>query len=281
MFLRVATQNLWGIREPLERRLKLAEVQLHKLDLDVLCLQEVRPLPDGKGRTTAHLLAESLGMQCVYEVAMRWTGRDLEPGGSAGEEGLAILSRHAVAEHRVTRLPGTSALQSRILLSACLETNVGETWSHCTHLNYGLADGLRREEQVLAIDATVAAIETDRPHILCGDFNATPDSDEMRFLRGLATLDGRRTHYQDAWLRHHPEEGGSTWCTERGPQRARRSMDVDRRLDYIYVSTRKKDGRGTILESDVVLGARDDDGTCASDHLGVFARIDLGGAVLA
>ena len=35
--------------------------------------------------------------------------------------------------------------------------------------------------------------------ILCGDFNAQPDSDEIRFLSGFTVLEGRTTYYQDAW----------------------------------------------------------------------------------
>ena len=37
------------------------------------------------------------------------------------------------------------------------------------------------------------------PPILCGDFNAEPDSDEIRFLCSLTALDGRTTFFQDAW----------------------------------------------------------------------------------
>ena len=61
------------------------------------------------------------------------------------------------------------------------------------------------------------------PQILCGDFNATPDSDEMRFLRGLTTLGGRRTHFQDAWLRLHREPGPATARARASRGRARTS----------------------------------------------------------
>ncbi|HUP24819.1 MAG TPA: hypothetical protein VNB06_18010 [Thermoanaerobaculia bacterium] len=73
-------------------------------------------------------------------------------------------------------------------------------WCHTTHLHYRLDDGLAREQQVLAIDEVVRNIDATQ-QLLCGDFNASPDHDEIRFLRGLTTLSGRRTHYQDAWQR--------------------------------------------------------------------------------
>ena len=119
---------------------------------------------------------------------------------------------------------------------------------------------------------------TDAPQILCGDFNATPDSDEIRFLRGLTTLDGRRTHFQDAWLRLHREaavgdgpEDGITWSAENELTRPMRSLDIDRRIDYVFATSRKKDGRGTVRRCEVVLRERDG-GICASDHYGVLGR---------
>jgi endonuclease/exonuclease/phosphatase family metal-dependent hydrolase len=151
-------------------------------------------------------------------------------------------------------------------------------------LHYRLDDGVAREKQVLAIDAEIRAIgrdNTSAPHILCGDFNATPDSDEMRFLRGLTTLDGRRTHFQDAWLRLHREaergdgpEQGITWSSENELTRPLRSLDIDRRIDYIYVTSRKKDGRGTIHDCRVTLTEREN-GICASDHYAVVADVQV------
>ena len=115
----------------------------------------------------------------------------------------------------------------------------------------------------------------DSPQILCGDFNAPPDADEIRFLRGLTTLGGRRTHFQDAWLRVHPGEPGITWSSENEQTRPLRSLDIDRRIDYVFVTTRRRDGRGSVRDARVVLDERDDDGQCASDHYGVLAEITL------
>jgi endonuclease/exonuclease/phosphatase family metal-dependent hydrolase len=273
--LRVVTLNFWGQEPPLSTRLGLAERQLRALAPDVIAMQEVRPM-DGaaRGRTTAGHLAVALGLQHVYEPAVPGQGEE------GAEEGLAILSRHPIAEHRVTRLPVPRPGEARILLSAGIDAPCARVWLHCTHLHYRLDDGVARERQVVAIDEAMrdlGAGEPDAPvHVLCGDFNATPDSDEIRFLRGLTTLAGRRTFYQDAFARVHPGEDGFTWCTEVGEARARRSIDWDRRLDYVFVSARRKDGRGTVLDARVVLGERHD-GTAASDHHGVLADIQIAG----
>jgi endonuclease/exonuclease/phosphatase family metal-dependent hydrolase len=167
-------------------------------------------------------------------------------------------------------------------------TDGGPIWVHTTHLHYRLDDGVAREKQVLAIDEAIRALGRDKdsaPQILCGDFNATPDSDEIRFLRGLTTLDGKRTHWQDAWLRLHrecqPGDGpadGITWSSDNEFTRPLRSLDIDRRIDYIFVTSRKKDGRATVHASKVVMTEREGQGAdaiCASDHYGVMADVQV------
>jgi endonuclease/exonuclease/phosphatase family metal-dependent hydrolase len=278
--LRVVTLNFWGTEPPLERRTELAIRQLRELAPDVVCLQEVKP---HAGATTAHAIAEALGMHAHYERGCAWQAGERGMK-TAGEEGLALVTRTPLAAHELTRLPSHHELDdSRILLSGQVETNGGPIWVHTTHLNYRLDDGVSREAQVLAIDAELRARRgnTDPPQILCGDFNATPDSDEIRFLRGLTTLGGRRTHFQDAWLRLHreaePSDGpgdGITWSSENELTRPLRSLDIDRRIDYVFVTSRKKDGRGTVLRSAVVLAERED-GVCASDHYGVLADVQI------
>ncbi|HSS00383.1 MAG TPA: endonuclease/exonuclease/phosphatase family protein [Kofleriaceae bacterium] len=298
--LRVVTLNLWGTQPPLDARLALAVRQLQALAPDVVCLQEVRPLDGRAGRTTAEVLADALGMAAHYAVAVAWD--DGEGALPAGQEGLAILARK-IGDTRVLPLPEPRPADARILLSAAVETAGGPIWVHTAHLHYRLDDGLAREHQVLAIDEAIRACGRERdsaPQILCGDFNATADSDEIRFLRGLTTLGGRRTHFQDAWLRLHrePDPGdgpaqGITWSSENRFTRPLRSLDLDRRIDYLFVTTRKKDGRGTVHDCRVVLTEReappghsaeasgraaeelDEAAICASDHYGVCADVQV------
>lgn len=281
--LRVVTLNFWGTEPPLDRRLDLAIRQLRDLAPDVICLQEVRPLDGKLGTTTAHTIAAALGLVAHYAVACEW---DDHPKLAPGQEGLAILARDILST-RTQALPEPRPADSRLLLSAQVATDAEPVWIHTTHLHYRLDDGVAREKQVLAIDSAIRDLRTDTspPQILCGDMNATPDSDEMRFLRGLTTLAGRRTHFQDAWLRLHrepsPGEGpahGITWSSENRFTRPLRSLDIDRRIDYVYVTSRKKDGRGTIHGSRVVLTDREGDGEdsiCASDHYGVLADVQV------
>lgn len=282
--LRLVTLNFWGTEAPLERRLALATRQLAALDPDVIALQEVKP---HGGATTAHVLAA--GREVLYVPAVRWADGAFGPGTRGGEEGLAIASRWPIVERRALRLPFARPTESRLLLSARLATPAGPIWVHTTHLHYRLDDGAAREAQVLAIDDAIRACgrgNDDPPQLLCGDLNATPDSDELRFLRGLHSLAGRRTHFQDAWLRCHDEprrgegpEAGITWSSENQHTRPLRSLDLDRRIDYVLVTSRKKDGRGTVHDCRVVMTEREGEGAgaiCASDHYGVCADVQIG-----
>jgi endonuclease/exonuclease/phosphatase family metal-dependent hydrolase len=280
--LRVVTLNFWGAEPPLERRIALAVNQLRELAPDVVCLQEVQPIGQ---TTTADAIAKSLGMHAHYAKACAWGDGAWGEGSKAGEQGLAILARAPLLDTRVVELPDPRPGDVRILLSGQVATKGGPIWIHTTHLHYKLDDGVARERQVCAIDAAIRAGRSNdsAPQILCGDFNATPDSDEMRFLRGLTTLEGRRTHFQDAWLRLHrePEPGegpaeGITWSSENQLTRPLRSLDIDRRIDYVLVTSRKKDGRGTIHDCRVVLTEREGaDEICASDHYGVLADVQI------
>jgi len=283
--LRLVTLNLWGTEPPLDRRLALAGRQLAALDPDVIALQEVKPHGDA---TTAHALAAARGDHVLYLPALRWADGAFGPGTVGGEEGLAIVSRWPMLARRALRLPYARPTEARILLSAQLATPAGPIWVHTTHLHYRLDDGAARAAQVLAIDDAIRACgrgNDDPPQLLCGDLNATADSDEVRFLRGLHTLAGRRTHFQDAWLRRHDEPGrgagpaeGVTWSSDNQLTRPLRSLDLDRRIDYVFVTTRKKDGRGTVHDCRVALTERAGDGAdaiCASDHYAVCADVQI------
>jgi len=252
--LRLVTLNFWGTHEPFRARMELAKRQLAALKPDVLCLQEVSRVGES---TTAHELADFLGMNCV----------------TSNE--LAVLARDPIGEHTVTPLPEPRPDDARFLLSARVDTAAGDVWCHSAHLHYRLDDGVAREKQVVAIDDVVSSIDSERPQLLCGDFNSTPDHDEIRFLRGLTTLAGRRTHYQDAFMRIHPDAKGLTWSAENEQTRAWRSLDIDRRIDFVFVTSRAKDGRGSVHDARVVLDERDGDGHCASDHYGVLADVQI------
>jgi endonuclease/exonuclease/phosphatase family metal-dependent hydrolase len=262
--LRCLTLNLWGIEAPLAERMALVTEGLAALAPDVVALQEVREAPAFPNQAAG--LARAAGYHHVFAPATPFGG---------GQEGLALLSRDPIVTYASLELPHAQPQERRILLSACLETGAGPIWVHTTHLNYRLHHGKQREDQVLAIDEAVAARAGEAPQVLMGDLNARPESDEMRFLRGLTTLGGRRTFYQDAWERLFPEERGWTWSAA-NPYTARLDfLDRDRRIDYVLVTPPRRDGRGRIHACQIVFNHPSPEGVYASDHFGVCADVQI------
>jgi endonuclease/exonuclease/phosphatase family metal-dependent hydrolase len=261
--LRCVTFNLWGEQGPAAERLRLTEQALRELAPDVVALQEVREIP-GVLPNQAATLAAALGMHHVFAPAIAWGG---------GHEGLALLSRHPIGAQAQVELPAATASERRVLLSARLDTDAGPVWIHNTHLNYRLHHGREREQQVRAIHAVVTKMVPDNPQILMGDFNARPESDEIRWLRGLTSLGGERVFYQDAWALLHPHEPGWTWTRANPHTDALAFLELDRRLDYVFVTPRRKDGRGIIHDCRLVLDRPDERGLYPSDHFGVLAEV--------
>ncbi len=265
---RAVTLNLFGQEEPLDARMASIVAWLSALEPDVIALQEVRDTPSVPNQ--ARTIAAALGMHCEYAVATRW---------GEGDEGLALLSRWPLRGAASIALPHATEKERRIVLHAISESPVGPLPLFTTHLNWRMTDGVTREHQVVAVEEMVAAAASADalPRILMGDFNAAPECDEMRFWRGEHSLAGRRVYYQDAWALRHPGEPGITWAL-RNPLTERMAfLERDRRLDYILVSQRERDGRGQILDARVVLDVAAG-GLYPSDHFGVYAEIRLAGS---
>jgi len=263
--LRCLTLNLWGAEPPLEQRMAVVVQGLRELAPDVVTLQEVREVP-AKLPNQAETLAKAAGYSYVFASATPFAG---------GQEGLAILSRQPILEHQALELPHAEPNERRILLSARVQNGPGSVWVHTTHLNYRLTHGKQREDQVQAIAAAVAGQTSDSPQILMGDFNARPEADEIRFLRGLVTLGDRRTYFQDAWERVHAGEVGWTWARA-NPYTAKLAfLEPDRRIDYIFVTPMRGDGRGTVRSCAMVFDKPGADAVFGSDHFGLLAEIQV------
>jgi endonuclease/exonuclease/phosphatase family metal-dependent hydrolase len=265
--LRFVTLNLWGENGPHERRLELVGAELERLAPDVVGLQEVREVP-GKVPNQAAALAARLGFAHAFAPATEWGG---------GVEGLAIVTRFPVLRSAHRRLPHATETEGRIVLSVELDRGGGAVpaWVHTTHLSYRQHEGREREDQVMALHQEVSARlgGNEVPQVLMGDFNTVPESDEIRWLGGLTTLGERRVFYQDAWATAHPGLPGVTWALE-NPYRARMGwLRPDRRMDYVFVTPPRGDGRGAIRGAEVVFAQPADDGVYASDHYGVLADV--------
>ena len=253
------TLNIWNVGHWRARRDEILAWIAH-LDPDVLCLQEVVNLDDG--RNQAAWLAE--------RAERHWIGAPGLDLGNGAWFGNAVLSRRPIDAHAITALPALDQDdEARVLLHA--RTDGLDVF--CTHLNWQYHHGYIRESQVLKAVETIerqADATSELPPILCGDFNANPDSNEIRFLCGLATLQERSAFFQEAWRVAGGAGPGYTWDNRNSF--AALDREPDGRIDYIFVGWRRENGAGRV-ESARVVCDRSLTGTFASDHFGLMADI--------
>jgi endonuclease/exonuclease/phosphatase family metal-dependent hydrolase len=262
--LRVATLNVWNRFGPWEERLAAIRAGLEGLAPDLVGLQEVVRLdPDeGDGLDQASAIAAGLGFHIAYSRAKdaRWFGN-------------AALSRWPIARTQVFELPHCGTKERRTLLFAEVASPHGAIPFFVTHLNWKLDEGHVREAQVRDIAQRVESLAGPEgfPAILVGDLNAEPDSDEIRFLRGLTSLGGgRRVYFQDSFAVAGDGTPGYTYA-RRNPFAAP-LREPDRRIDYVLVRGRDERHRGEPLEARVCFD-QPFQGTYPSDHFGVVATL--------
>ena len=270
--LRVATLNCWNIATPFDERMALIRASIEAIQPDVIGLQEIIVRRDGFDQAARVL--DGLGYRWVFGAAFRWNAlHALLPFDHDGDAfGNVVAARWPIVEHTVHPLPGAETGERRSLLATRIETPSGTLAFLTTHFNWRFDHGYVRERQALAVAEFTRhwAGESTLPPVLVGDLNAEPDSTEVRFLSGLATLGGRSIYFQDAW-RVAGAGPGLTW-DNRNPFAAL-AFEPNRRIDYILVGLPNRiDGRGRI--ESVRLAFTEPAGTIfASDHFGVVADI--------
>ena len=284
--LRVAQLNVGSLFEPgwEERRGVIVE-WLEHLAPDVVCLQEV--WEDGNSGNSAGWIVDHMpdaGWHWRFGgggfPATVWPDPELRFGS-------AILSRWPIDEHAFHLLPVVAGLHPGVdnIPWELLHVRTAGLDVFSTHLAAAPEYGRHRAAQVLAIDELIRAARGDldtlvdfqtpreaMPPILCGDFNAEPESDEIRFLSAMTALDGRTTHYQDAW-RAAGDGPGWTHDWRRNPIAA--ALNGPRkRVDYVFVGDPflRAGSAGRVLSASL---AFDDTltGRVASDHTGLVVDI--------
>ena len=272
--LRVLTINCWSVSEPFEERMAIVRRGLASEAPDVVGFQEVIVRRDGFDQGA--LLLPDGEFFHVFGAAFRWTdeGTRLPHERDGSGFGNLIGSRWPIVKSQVRQLPGTEDGEPRTVLAVLAQTPAGLLPVLTTHLDYEPHHGHVRERQVLVLEAFTRewAAAADLPPVLLGDFNARPDSNEMRFLRGLASLDGRSTYFQDAWEVAGRDGAGHTWDNRN--RFAAFSWEPDRRIDYVLVGAPDARGRGRVESAHIVFETPVGD-VFASDHFGVVADLRL------
>ncbi len=269
--LRVVTLNCWNVAEPFRERMAIIRNGLESEGPDVVGFQEVVVRRDGFDQ--ARLLLDR-SFARVFGATFSWSddGTMLAPNGDGSGFGNLIASHWPIVKSEVRRLPGLEGGEPRAVTAALVESPGGILPVLSTHLDCELHHGHVRERQVLALDAFARAwaADADLPAVLLGDFNAHPDSNEMRFLRGLASLAGRSTYFQDAW--DIAPGSGYTWDNRN--RFAAYAWEPDRRIDYVFVGPPGSDGRGRVESARLAFTTPVGD-VFASDHFGLVVDIRI------
>lgn len=257
------TWNLWWQFGPWQDRQPAIAAEFERVDPDVALLQEV--WSDDEHDQAAQLAERS----------ERYVARTTTAEGDPQKFGNAILSRWPIRASQMIRLPNEQGEPShRSALAAMIETPAGPQLFTVTHLAWQYDAGPLRLRQLQEVVNLVDEMRTegieDPPPILAGDFNAVPESDEIRRLTGLSTPFAPDLIFTDCWAAVG-DGPGYTW-TRDNPYAAD-ALWPRRRLDYIFVAwPRQKplcNPRSARLAG---LGASDE--MVPSDHYAVVAELD-------
>jgi endonuclease/exonuclease/phosphatase family metal-dependent hydrolase len=280
--LRLLTLNVWNRSGPWASRRVAIERGLADEQADVVALQEVLDLKNG-GLSQLAELGDGLYPHRAYAPA--WT-IDAASGFSMGN---AVLSKLPIVEQAQVLLPNPMQHETRSLLYVLLATAHGQLPLFVTHLDWQLDLSAVRCAQVAFIVDRIGdwvARAGQRPGadllppLLAGDFNAEPDSDEIRFLCGrhaLPTGDalalGRGACFYDCFRYCGGRERDGATFARNNPFAAAEG-EPDRRIDYIFAGRPDRQRRGQPLRAWRCFD-QPVEGCFASDHYGVAAEIQL------
>jgi endonuclease/exonuclease/phosphatase family metal-dependent hydrolase len=272
--LRVATLNLWNRSGDWEARRSVIHRELDILAPDLLGLQEVIRLETEEGADDqANEVVRDRGYHTAYG-----TGHVL---GSDDRIrllfGNALASRYPIVKSETIELPGADVSdQRRSVLYCVVEAPFGPIPVFVMHLNWKLHESHIRIGQVRFLASLVKdrePIDPARyPPVVMGDFNAEPDSDEIRFLTGLATIDGESVYFADAW-RYGGEGAGHTF--DPSNPHAAPLHEPPRRIDYVFVRGPDEGTRAKPTATRLAFHTPFE-GVHASDHFGVVTDLTIG-----
>ena len=259
--IRVVTWNLWWRLGDWKARADAIAETLKDLQPDLVCLQEVWQEGD---LNQAVLLARHLGMAHAFVL-------DRQEGEI--DQGVALLCRWPLAEIETKPLPVPAGVEHpNMAIRAVVEGPRGPLLAVTTHLTPYPTRSEYREQQVRALVEFVAERQRKPPIcILCGDFNAPPDSDEVRLLTGRRAPVVAGHVFLDAWETAGDSTPGYT-MDKRNPNSAPLLLP-DLRWDYVFASW--PSGRGGVGHPvrAAVIGTEEKSGVVPSDHYGVLAEL--------
>ena len=259
--VRIVTWNVWGrYGKDWKRRQEGIENELLNVAPDVVCLVEAWRM----GETTQpEAIAKRLGSSHHCFVG-DWEQEDWVSG-------VGVVSRWSMSEPVRRPLRDEDGNGVGEAMHVVLDGDRGPIQLFIAMLDYPLSASALRQQQTKELGRFVSESASGRYlTLICGDFNAGPDSDELRMLTGRSAATEPGLVFYDAWELAGDGTPGSTW-SNRNPLAAM-GLYPDRRFDYVLSAWPRLGGVGHPVHCEL-LGVRPPDQPQLSDHYGVLADL--------
>ena len=258
--MRVVTWNVWGRYGQWQERQTAIEDSLVAVNPDIVCLVESWSSTE---TTQAERVAQRLGVEHQLFVG-DWEQDDWVSG-------IGLVSRWPLSIVERQKLRGGTIRESARCWQRRSKANGGVSNSSPSCWIIPLDASRVRQEQVRQLAQLISETTRRRyPVLLCGDFNAGPDSDEIRMLTGRSATAAPGLVFYDAWEVAGDGTAGHTW-SNRNPLAAV-AMYPDRRFDYVLSAWPRLGGVGHPTHCEL-LGVVPTDQMQLSDHYGVLADL--------
>lgn len=259
--VRIATWNVWGrYGDQWRQRQAGIEEELLGADPDIICLVEA--WQQGEATQPAQV-AGRLGLP-HHRFVGDWEQEDWVSG-------VGLVSRWPMGDATTRLLRDEHGSGFGRAVHVVADGDRGPLQLFVAMLDYPLDASALRQAQVRELARFVAETTRRRhPTVVCGDFNAGPDSDEIRMLTGRAAAAVPGQVFYDAWEVAGDGTAGSTW-SNRNPLAAT-GLLPDRRFDYVLSAWPRAGGVGHPVHCGL-LGVRPPDQLQLSDHYGVVADL--------
>jgi len=254
-----------------ERRYSAIRRVVEEFSPDICLFQEIWV---DKRLNMVETIAEGLGMSFVWGPSSNpklWALRGSSPTVVVGN---AIMSRYPISDRAQHNLPSESGGDDgRSVLYASVNAGKVVVPTFTTHLSSGPGKSRVRRRQIASLVRFVRSRSSSSfPIVLGGDFNAEPDSDEIRLLEGRKTSPiFSDLVLVDAWRYAAEGASGMTW-NNANPNVANRPWHVSGRIDYVFLGEPLASGAGSVvairLVGDCPIG-----GVWPSDHAGVLVDV--------
>jgi endonuclease/exonuclease/phosphatase family metal-dependent hydrolase len=184
------------------------------------------------------------------------------------ESGSRLLSRWPIASNASRRTDECDGEPGALFQHCVVDGPRGELDVFLVMLDWRPHRSDIRQRQVSELAEYVRAeSQPTRATLVCGDFNAAPDTDEIRALTGRTTAAARDLLFYDAW-EMCGDGDGCTWSNVNPA--AATALLPNRRIDYILSAWPSGNGVGHPVAA-ALIGT--DGHAPASDHYGVSADI--------